>query len=150
MENKEDVPTESSIQLAQTKETYAQTKDKTTPALQSVTSVIPEINKELAPEQKPAVQPSQKAAEPAKMNATVTAVFYTVNVGSFKLKNSVDGVMKSLSKKGYDPAVERVTLNDGNTWYRVTVGQFKTREEAAHFSRELKKEKLETMVVKKK
>jgi len=45
--------------------------------------------------------------------------------------------MKKLSKKGYAPAVETVTLNDKNTWYRVTVGQFKTREEAARFAREL-------------
>jgi len=150
LENREAVPTESSIQSVQLEEMYEQTKGKTTPAAKSVTTVTPEIKKELAPNKMPAVQPLQKTAGPAKISVNAAAIFYTVNVGSFKLKSSVDGVMKNLSKKGYDPAVETVTLNDGNTWYRVTVGQFKTRDEAARFSQELNKEKLETMVVKKK
>ncbi len=72
-------------------------------------------------------------------------------MGSFKFKKSVDGVMKNLSKKGYAPSVETVMLKDKSTWYRVTVGQFKTREEAARFAKELEdKEKLKTMVVKRK
>jgi cell division protein FtsN len=42
-------------------------------------------------------------------------------------------------------------LKDRGTWYRVSVGQFKTREEAARFAGELgEKMKIETMIVKKK
>ena len=137
---------------AQPKETPGQPQDKTAPTAEAVSPAVPEITKEQLPaEQKPAEQLPPKADESAKMATTVTTGFYTVNVGSFKFKKSVDGVMKKLSKKGYAPAVETVTLNDKNTWYRVTVGQFKTREEAARFAKELKdKEKLETMIVKKK
>jgi septal ring-binding cell division protein DamX len=138
---------EISGQPAQIKDTAGQLQDKAAPPAEAVVPVASKVEKEQIPEQKPSEQLPQKIAEPAKTPAYV----YTVNVGSFKLKSSVDGVMKSLSKKGYAPAVETVTLNDKNTWYRVTVGQFKTREEAARFSKELKdREKLEAIVVKKK
>jgi cell division septation protein DedD len=138
---------ETSGQPAQIKETAGQVQDKDAPPAEAVVPVASKVEKEQIPEQKPSEQLPQKVAEPAKTSAYV----YTVNVGSFKLKSSVDGVMKVLGKKGYAPAVETVMLNDKNTWYRVTVGQFKTREEAARFSKELKdREKLEAIVVKKK
>jgi len=138
---------EISGQPAQIKKTASQVQDKDAPPAEAVVPVASKAEKERIPEQKPSEQLPQKVAEPAKTPAYV----YTVNVGSFKLKSSVDGVMKVLGKKGYAPAVETVTLNDKNTWYRVTVGQFKTREEAARFSKELKdREKLEAIVVKKK
>jgi cell division septation protein DedD len=133
----------------QPKETTVQLQDKTASTAEAVSTAVSGVTKEQLPEQKPAEQPPPKAAEPAKMATTVTAEFYTVNVGSFKLKKNVDRVMKVLSKKGCAPSVETVTLNDKSTWYRVNVGQFKTREEAARFARELgEKMKLETMVVK--
>ncbi len=85
------------------------------------------------------------------MATTVTAGFYSVNVGSFKLKESVAGVMKNLKKKGYVPTVETMMLKDKTTWYRVSVGQFKTREEAARFAKELEdKENLKNNGSKKK
>jgi cell division septation protein DedD len=150
-QNQPTVQTESNVQTAQPKKITEQIQEKTASPVQTVKPATPEIKKEQIPDQKPDEPPSQKASEPARIATTATAVFYTVNVGSFKLKSSIDGVMKSLSKKGYAPAVETVTLNDKNTWYRVTVGQFKTREEAGRFAKELKeKEKIETMVVKRK
>jgi cell division protein FtsN len=136
---------------AQPKETPGQLQEKTAPAAQAVNPAASEVTKEQIPEQKPAEQLQQKVAEPPKAATIVTAGYYAVNVGSFKLKGSVDGVMKVLGKKGYAPSVETVTLNDASTWYRVTVGQFKTREEAARFAKELEdKEEIKTMVVKRK
>jgi cell division septation protein DedD len=135
----------------QPKETSGQLQDKPAPAVEAVSPVVSGVTREQLPEQKPTEQPSQKASEPPKMATIVPTGFYAVNVGSFKLKESIEGVVKNLKKKGYAPAVETVTLNDSSTWYRVTVGQFKTREEAARFAKELEdKEKLKTMVVKRK
>jgi cell division septation protein DedD len=93
----------------------------------------------------------QKALEPPKMTKAVVAGFYCVNVGSFKLQDSTERVCGDLKKQGYEPTVETVTLNDGNTWYRVTVGNFATRDEAAQFGRELEsKTSIKSMIVKKK
>jgi len=93
----------------------------------------------------------QKALEQPKMTKAVVAGFYCVNVGSFKLQDSTERVCGDLKKQGYEPTVETVTLKDGNTWYRVTVGNFATRDEAAQFGRELEsKTNIKSMIVKKK
>ena len=103
-----------------------------------------------AAEQKDAEQP-QKALEQPKMTKAVVGGFYCVNVGSFKLQDSTERVCGDLKKQGYEPTVETVTLKDGNTWYRVTVGNFATRDEAAQFGRELEsKTNIKPMVVKRK
>ena len=103
-----------------------------------------------AAEQKDA-EPPQKALEQPKMTKAAVAGFYCVNVGSFKLKDSTDRVCRDLRNKGYEPIAETVTLSDGNTWYRVTVGNFATRDEAAQFGRELEsKTNIKPMVVKRK
>jgi cell division protein FtsN len=103
-----------------------------------------------AAEQKDA-EPPQKALEQPKMTKAAVAGFYCVNVGSFKLQDSTDRACRDLRNKGYEPIAETVTLSDGNTWYRVTVGNFATRDEAAQFGRELaSKTKIKPMVVKRK
>jgi cell division protein FtsN len=45
-------------------------------------------------------------------------------------------VIKDLQKKGYEPAVDNVTLKD-TAWYRVTLGHFQTKGEARNYAREL-------------
>ena len=109
-----------------------------------------------SPAQPPAAEqkdtePPQNALEQPKMTKAVVGGFYCVNVGSFKLKDSTERVCGDLKKQGYEPTVETVTLKDGNTWYRVTVGNFATRDEAAQFGRELEsKTNIKPMVVKRK
>jgi cell division protein FtsN len=99
----------------------------------------------------PAAEPIKTASEQPKMTKAAVAGFYCVNVGSFKLQDSTERVCGDLKKQGYEPTVETVTLKDGNTWYRVTVGNFETRDEAAQFGRELEsKTNIKSMIVKKK
>ena len=142
---------ESTIPSEQPKEAAGQLQGKAEQAAVTVSTAAPELKKEQVPEQKPDKRAPQKIIEPANITASVPFEFYTVNVGSYKYKKSVDWLKKVLTKKGYAPAVETVTLNDNSTWYRVNVGQFKTREDAARLAQELaKKQKLETTVVKKK
>lgn len=121
---------------------------------------------ETANEQPPAASPvpgppppaaEQKASEPPPkppaplQTPSAAGGVYCVNVGSFKLKESTERVCRDLKKNGYEFAVETVTLSDGNTWYRVTVGSFATRTEAAQFGRELEsKTNIKPFVVKKK
>jgi cell division septation protein DedD len=110
----------------------------------------------LTPAQTPAAAkekspPPPKPAEPPKTAKVPVPGYYCVNVGSFKLKASTDRVCSDLKKNGYAPVVETVTLNDGNTWYRVTVGSFATRDEAARFGRELENNtNIKALVVKRK
>jgi cell division protein FtsN len=67
-----------------------------------------------------------------------------------KLKESADVVIKDLQKKGYEPAVDTMTVKD-TPWYRVTLGHFQTQDEAENYARELQsKENIKGFVVKKK
>ena len=75
---------------------------------------------------------------------------YCVNVALCKLKESADVVIKDLQKKGYEPAVDTITVKD-TPWYRVTLGHFQTQGEAQNYARELQsKENIKGFVVKKK
>jgi cell division septation protein DedD len=75
---------------------------------------------------------------------------YCVNVAACKLKESADVVIKGLQKKGYEPAVDTITVKN-TTWYQVTLGHFQTQGEAQNYARELQsKENIKGYVVKKK
>ncbi len=100
----------------------------------------------------------QKTAKPFQKNTTTVAEsektidrsLYSIRVGSFRSKDNVDRICKKLKQNGYEPSLETVTLSDNSTWYRVTTGKFKTREEAANCAKNMEeKEKITTMILKK-
>ena len=92
----------------------------------------------------------KKVIAPPQKETAVKATMYCINVASCKLKESADAVIKDLQKKGYEPAVDTLTVKD-TTWYRVTLGHFQTQGEAQKYARELQgKENIKGFVVKKK
>ncbi len=102
-------------------------------------------------EEKPAQSPAEekKVITPPQQEVAVNTTKYCVNVVSCKLKENADAVIKDLQKKGYEPAVDTVTVKD-STWYRVTLGHFQTQGEAQNYARELQsKENIKGVVVKK-
>ncbi len=100
-------------------------------------------------EEKPA-QPPAKVITPPQQEASVNTAMYCVIVASCKIKESADAVIKDLQEKGYEPAVDTITVKD-TTWYRVTLGHFQTQGEAQNYARELQgKENIKGIVVKKK
>jgi cell division protein FtsN len=103
-------------------------------------------------EKKQAALPAEekKAIAPPRQEAAVKATMYCINVASCKIKESADAVMWDLQKKGYKPAVDTISVKD-TTWYRVTLGSFKTKGEAQNYARELQgRENIRGFVVKKK
>jgi len=107
----------------------------------TTTAILPNI-------ELPALDATDKVAE---TNKTIDRGFYSIRVGSFKSKENAEKILKKLKGYGYEPSLEIVILGDKSKWFRVTAGQFKTREEAARSAKNLEdKEKIQTMVVKKK
>lgn len=103
-------------------------------------------------EEKQAQPPAEekKVIAPPQQKAAINVTMYCVNVASCKLKESADAVIKDLQKKGYEPAVDTLTVKD-TTWYRVTLGYFQTQGEAKNYAREFQsKENIKGYVVKKK
>jgi cell division septation protein DedD len=103
-------------------------------------------------EEKPAQPPAEekKVIVPPQQEAAVNAAMYCVNVATCKLKESADVVIKGLQKKGYEPAVDTITVKN-TTWYQVTLGHFQTQGEAQSYARELQsKENIKGYVVEKK
>jgi hypothetical protein len=103
-------------------------------------------------EEKQAQFPAEgkKVIAPPQKETAANATVYCINVASCKLKESADAVLKDLQKKGYEPAVDTVTVKD-TIWYRVTVGHFQTQGEAQNYARELQgRENIRGFVVKKK
>ena len=100
-------------------------------------------------EKKPA-QTSKKVSAPLQKKALDTAPQYCVNVSLCKMKESADVVVRDLQKKGFEPAVDTITVKN-TPWYRVTLGHFKTQDEAQNYAGELqRKGKIDGFVVKKK
>jgi cell division protein FtsN len=107
------------------------------------------------PEDDPAVEPVEKPAEkpaddkadetvtepaekesppPVSKPATVTPApegsYYTVHVASFRDMSRAGSETDYLEKNGYEPIVIPADVK-GETWYRVYVGEFGSKEEAA-------------------
>lgn len=62
-----------------------------------------------------------------------------LQVASFKLEEGAQSIASRLSQHGYKPSVREVQ-KDGETWYRVSIGPFISREEAVNYQAKLKQE----------
>lgn len=56
---------------------------------------------------------------------------YTIQLYSFKSKEVSEKKIKELKKKGYSAYQSKIDLGNNDIYYRVRVGQFKNRDEAA-------------------
>ncbi|MEH6567232.1 MAG: SPOR domain-containing protein [Halopseudomonas sp.] len=68
--------------------------------------------------------------EPEKTDAATadSAVRYYLQAGSFKQKADADKVRAQILLLGLDVRLESAKLNDGQTWHRVQVGPFQSKD----------------------
>lgn len=97
------------------------------------------------PAQPPAASVNQPSNTPAKtpppvnantkptVDRTPTETVFTIQVGAFATKENADNLVKRLTGK-YDDITVTATANGDQTLYRVRVGSFKWKEEAAAFA----------------
>ena len=84
----------------------------------------------------PAPSPAPSAALAAAPSASLptappaTAAAWTVQVGAFKSRQQADEVQKRLTEAGFPAVLSPVTLDDGQSRYRVRVGGARSRGEA--------------------
>lgn len=93
---------------------------------------------------KPAKQPVA-----AKSKTTPTGKVYTVQVAAVKVAKDADRLVTQLKKKGY-PAFRTISkVQDKGIWFRVRVGNYKSRAEASATLEKLKKSGMQPIIVEK-
>ena len=100
------------------------------PAAMPPTSV-PKPDKLAAPAERP---PTSPAAEARTGD-------WAVQVGVFKDRGQAESVRRPLAASGFDAYLTAVPLADGQTHYKVRMGSFKTREEAARLAERIRQER---------
>ena len=66
---------------------------------------------------------------------------WVVQVGVFKDRGQAESVRRPLAASGFDAYLTAVSVADGQTHYKVRMGSFKTREEAARMAERVRQER---------
>jgi cell division protein FtsN len=69
---------------------------------------------------------------------TSRSSLYSIHAGSFKDKEVAVGEIDRLKKMGFHAYIQTVDLENGQTWHRIKVGSYSTREEAENTQNELR------------
>ena len=69
---------------------------------------------------------------------SVPRVLYSVSVASYHSVAEAKAVFLDLLNKGYEATIYPYLDEQGNTWYRITIGTFDSRTNAIGYSGELK------------
>src|SRR5262245_6063696 len=95
-----------------------------------------------APSAPPSDKPSLAAGQPATAKPGESRqADWTVQVGAFKERGQAESVRRPLASGGFDVYVIAVSGDDGQMRYKVRVGGFKTREDAARMAERMRQER---------
>jgi DedD protein len=115
---------------------------KPRPATERVTAdrAVPQPVSAPKPEKLAERPPTPRAAEARTGD-------WAVQVGVFKDRGLAEGVRRPLAASGFDTYLTAVPTTDGQTHYKVRMGSFKTREEAARMAERVRQERSLTAFV---
>lgn len=109
----------------------------------------------LPPQAKPAAKPeppipaASTATVPEPLPKSVAQGTYIVQAASFRKMSDASALRDRLTKKGYAASLQNADLGDKGVWYRVMVGPYAAKDEAAQIAARLSaEEKLSGMVKK--
>lgn len=72
---------------------------------------------------------------------------YLLQIGLFKKNSSADGLKAKLTLDGFNTKIERIKLLDGEIRYRLTLGPYKTENQAKILQQRLKALEIECLLV---
>ena len=88
-----------------------------------------------------------KPASPAPNTAAAASGSLTLQVASLRDAKTADDMVTRLRKEGYSVSRIGVTIPGQGTWYRVQVGRFRDRAQAAKTMRALESKGLKPILV---
>ncbi|MFZ3122760.1 MAG: SPOR domain-containing protein [Thermodesulfovibrionales bacterium] len=103
------------------------------PAMPSVSSAVP-----AAPKTSPKPEPKPTGK-----------IIYHAQLGAFKNTNNAEALAKDYKAKGYETFIQKSAGKDKETLYRVLIGKFENKKEAAKLAHSIEaKEKTKTVIFK--
>jgi putative secretion ATPase (PEP-CTERM system associated) len=92
----------------------------------------------LSPRNNTGLEATIISGDTANNRLSLPALTYSVHVASFKKKETASKEVKKLQKEGLEAFEMSIRLTETDTWYRILVGQYETREEALSLANRLK------------
>lgn len=77
----------------------------------------------------------------------VTKVSYILQVGSFKKADDADSFRARLALLGIESKVQKVTIDNKDTWHRVQLGPIVGRDKADKLQRQLKQNNIDSLLM---
>lgn len=102
---------------------------------------------------KPAATPGQTPTAaptaPAEIKAAIAAPGqYLIQVGAYRSREEAERARASLTLLDVESRIEQVTINEGDTWYRVRIGPVASLEAAQETTRRLDDNGIKSILVK--
>jgi len=100
----------------------------------------------LLPEMEVFIPPQELATE--RERKTAEAITYYLQVGSFRRTEDADRMRAQLALNNIETHIQRVTINDSQTWYRVRVGPFQSARKMDIVRNRLRAQSIDPIVLK--
>ena len=144
---KEPVPLGDNVEITIPPVAGTKLPDSAPPVTEPPVTGSPALPPESVPTEPPKIEPPKKSPPPA-LPATVAFAkgTYSVQLAAFSDDKGANAMVRRVKQAGYPAYSEPTDTARGMAW-RVRVGPYKTREEAATVRNRLKKDSYDGMVV---
>jgi len=109
-------------------------------------TLLPEMEVVVNSSPRPQSQTSQQEKKP-EISSKEDKNTYLLQVGSFRKLSDADGFKAKLAFLGIESKVQTVTIDNKDTWHRVQVGPIIGRVKADAVKTQLKKNKIDSLLV---
>jgi len=100
----------------------------------------------LLPEMEVFIPPQDLEAE--RKRKVAESMTYYLQVGSFRRAKDADRMRAQLALNNIESHIQRVTINDSQTWYRVRVGPFQSARKMDKLRNRLRAQSIDPIVLK--
>ncbi len=108
--------------------------------------VIPDPEPDPTPKHTPKKSTTAKTMPPATHTANGTT--YMLQMGSFRKYGDADRLKASLALIGIQAEIQKVTINNKDTYHRVRSGPYHSRQQANQLRTQLQKNNVNTLLIK--
>lgn len=110
-------------------------------------TILPEMEV-IVPEPEPDPTPKQTHKKPIKSVPVATGSTYMLQVGSFRKYADADRMKASLALLGIQAEIQKVTINNKDTYHRVRSGPYRNGQQVNKIRAQLQKNKISSLLIK--